>query len=252
MSLANIRVAFAACSRRNIAIMAGKSHGVRGCFKAASDAKLDDMRKRIVYRLSIWFCGIIFGFSLAVPAAFAGTPVEIVESFHRSLLEVMKSAATTKVQGRYEKLESPIGTTFNLPVMMQIASGTKWRTASDAEKAKLVDAFKRVSVGTYAQRFDGFSGEKFETIGVQDGPSGSKLVQTRIVRPNNDPVPITYVTRKFGDEWRVVDVIVSNGISELAVRRSEYNRILNSGGPGELVSKLNQKADAILAGASAN
>jgi hypothetical protein len=49
----------------------------------------------------------------------------------------------------------------------------------------------------------------------------------------------------------VVDVIVSNGISELAVRRSEYNAILNAGGPSELVSKLNQKADAILAGAAA-
>jgi phospholipid transport system substrate-binding protein len=184
--------------------------------------------------------------------AFAGQPREVVESFHRSLLEVMKSAATTKVQGRYEKLEAPITTAFNLPVMIQIASGAKWRAATDDEKAKLIDAFKRVSVDTYAQRFDGFSGEKFETIGEQDGPSGSKLVQTRIVRPNKEPVPITYVMRKFGDnDWRVVDVIVSNGISELAVRRSEYNAILNAGGPSELVGKLNQKADAILAGAAA-
>jgi phospholipid transport system substrate-binding protein len=205
-----------------------------------------------MYRLTIWFCGIIFGLSVAAPVAFAGPPSAVVETFHQSLLEVMKSAATTKVQGRYEKLESPIGAAFNLPVMIQVASGAKWRDATDAEKAKLVDAFKRVSVGTYAQRFDGFSGEKFETVGEQDGPSGAKLVQTRIVRPNKEPVPITYVMRKFGDDWRVVDVIVSNGISELAVRRSEYNAILNAGGPGELVTKLNQKADAILAGAQAN
>lgn len=187
-----------------------------------------------------------------VPSAFAGPPSEVVETFHRSLLDVMKSAGTTKVQGRYEQLESPIGSTFNLPFMIQIASGAKWRDATDEEKKKLVDAFRRVSVGTYAQRFDGFSGERFETVGEQDGPSGSKLVQTRIVRPNKEAVPITYVMRRFGDEWRIVDVIVSNGISELAVRRSEYNGILNSGGPGELVTKLNQKADAILAGAAAN
>ena len=185
-----------------------------------------------------------------MPSAFAGSPSEVVESFHQSLLGVMKSAATTKVQGRYEQLEAPIGTTFNLPFMIQIASGAKWRDATDAEKAKLVDGFKRVSVGTYAQRFDGFSGERFETVGEQDGPGGAKLVQTRIVRPNKDAVPITYVMRKFGDDWRVVDVIVSNGISELAVRRSEYNAILNAGGPSELVTKLNQKADAILAGST--
>lgn len=208
------------------------------------------MKISIMYRLTLWFCGAIFAISITVTNAFAGQPSEVVESFHQSLLEVMKSAATTKVQGRYEKLESPIGSTFNLPFMIQVASGAKWRDASDADKTKLVDAFKRVSVGTYAQRFDGFSGEKFETVGEQDGPSGAKLVQTRIVRPNKDAVPITYVMRKFGDDWRIVDVIVSNGISELAVRRSEYNGILNAGGPSELVTKLNQKADAILAGAA--
>ena len=195
---------------------------------------------------------MILGALLAAQPTLAGPPSAVVESFHQSLLDVMKTAATTKVQGRYEKLESPMGSTFNLPAMIQIASGSKWRDASDEEKAKLIGAFTRVSVGTYAQRFDGFSGERFETVSEQDGPGGSKLVQTRIVRPNKDPVPITYVLRKFGEDWRVVDVIVSNGISELAVRRSEYNAILNSGGPGELVSKLNQKADAILAGAAAN
>ena len=209
------------------------------------------MKTSLMYRLPIWFCGAIFGLSIAATSAVAGQPSEVVESFHQSLLKVMQTAATTKIQGRYDQLESPIGSTFNLPFMIQIASGAKWRDASDADKTKLVDAFKRVSVGTYAQRFDGFSGERFETVGEQDGPSGAKLVQTRIVRPNKDAVPITYVMRKFGDEWGIVDVIVSNGISELAVRRSEYNGILNAGGPSELVTKLNQKADAILAGATA-
>jgi phospholipid transport system substrate-binding protein len=204
-----------------------------------------------ILRLSIWFLGTILGLSLAAQPVVAGPPSAVVESFHQSLLDVMKTASSTKIQGRYEKLETPISETFNLPAMIQVASGTKWREASDDDKAKLVTAFRRVSVGTYAQRFDGFSGEQFETVGEQDGPSGSKLVQTRIVRPNKDPVPITYVLRKFGDDWRVVDVIVSNGISELAVRRSEYNAILSSGGPPELVAKLNQKADAILAGTAA-
>ncbi len=193
-------------------------------------------------------CGAAFlTFFFAVPFAVAETPRAVVETFHQSLLEVMKSATELKLRGRYERLTPPIENTFNLPVMIQIASGTKWRGASNEEKAKLIDAFKRVSVGTYASRFDGFSGEKFETVGEQDGPSGAKLVLTRIVRPNKDAVPLTYVTRKFGEDWRVVDVIVSGGISELAVRRSEYNTILNDGGPKELIARLNQKADQILA-----
>lgn len=193
-------------------------------------------------------CGAAFlALWIATPSAMAGSPSEVVETFHQTLLDIMKSATELKLRGRYERLSPPIEGTFNLPVMIQIASGAKWKGASDDEKMKLVEAFTRVSVGTYAARFDGFSGEKFETLGEQDGPSGSRLVLTRIVRPNKEAVPLTYVTRKFSEDWRVVDVIVSGGISELAVRRSEYNTILNDGGPKELIARLNQKADQILA-----
>ena len=182
----------------------------------------------------------------AAAAASGATPSAVVENFHHSLLATMKSADELKVRGRYQKLEPEVEGAFNLPFMIQIAAGTKWRSATDDEKAKLIAAFKRVSVGTYASRFNGFSGERFETLSERDGPGGAKMVYTRIVRPNKEPVPITYVTRKFGDTWRVYDVIVSGGISELAVRRSEYNAILNDSGPGGLIARLNQKADQML------
>lgn len=190
--------------------------------------------------------------ALLPSAAGAATPSALIESFHQTLLAVMRSAAQTKAAERYEQLKGPVDAAFNLPFMIQIAAGQKWRGASEEEKARLTEAFKRVSAATYAARFDGFSGERFEILGEQDGPSGSRLVQTQIVRPGKDAVPITYVVRKFGDAtsgetWRIIDVIVSGGISELAVRRSEYNGILAQGGVAGLIERLNQTADRLLA-----
>ena len=179
-------------------------------------------------------------------AAAAATPTDVVEGFHSSLIEVLKGADQTKPTGRYQQLEPKVERAFDLPFMIRIASGTKWRDASDAERTALIDAFKRLSVATYAARFDSFSGERFETLGEQDGPNGTRMVLTRITRPGKDSVPITYVMRKLDDEWRAIDVIVSGGISELAVRRSEYNTILSEGGPGGLITRLNQKADQML------
>jgi phospholipid transport system substrate-binding protein len=184
--------------------------------------------------------------ALTGPAG-AAEPRALIDAFHDSLLGVMKKAAATRPAERYEQLVVPVETTFNMPVMIQIAAGAKWRAASEEEKAKLTDAFKRVSAATYAARFDGFSGERFEIIGEQDGPSGTRLVLTQIVRPGKESVPITYVGRKFGNDWRIIDVIVSGGISELAVRRSEYAGILNNAGVTGLVQNLNQTADRLLA-----
>jgi phospholipid transport system substrate-binding protein len=203
------------------------------------------MRFRAIFRCLVVILAV-------VPfAAQAATPSALVEGFHQTLLSVMKTAAQTKAAERYEQLKGPVETAFNLPFMIQVAAASKWKAASEEEKAKLTEAFKRVSAATYAARFDGFSGERFEILEEKDGPSGMRIVQTQIVRPGKDSVPLTYVVRKFGEassgeNWRIVDVIVSGGISELAVRRSEYNGILAEGGVGGLIERLNQTADRLL------
>jgi phospholipid transport system substrate-binding protein len=185
---------------------------------------------------------------VAVPvrAAENSTPSDVIRQFDDTLLDVMRNAKSLQFKGRYDKLAPKIDSTFNLPFMIQIASGTKWKSASDDERAQLAEAFRRVSVGTYAQRFDDFSGESFRLLGEQDGPSGTKLVSTEIARPAKDPVPITYVMRRFGDDWRVIDVILVGGISELATRRSEYTAVLNDKGPAGLITALTAKADQII------
>ena len=54
--------------------------------------------------------------------------------------------------------------------------------------------------------------------------------------------------RQVKDEWRIVDVLVDKGISELAVKRSEYRGVLRYGGIDALIRTLNAKADQLLAG----
>ena len=86
---------------------------------------------------------------------------------------------------------------------------------------------------TYAARFNGFSGERFETLGERPGPRETVLVDTRIVRPDAPAVPITYVMTEQGgtaDHRRAS----RRSISELAVRRSEYNQVLRNGGTERL------------------
>ena len=41
--------------------------------------------------------------------------------------------------------------------------------------------------------------------------------------------------------WRIVDVLLERSISELAVRRSEYNQVLRTGGADKLAEVLDQK-----------
>ncbi|MAI10722.1 MAG: hypothetical protein CBD27_10740 [Rhodospirillaceae bacterium TMED167] len=176
----------------------------------------------------------------------AAEPKKVVEEFHAALLEVMKTAEKTPVEQRYKQLEPVILDAFNLDFMIKIAVGSRWKKTPGAEKAALAAAFKRMSAGTYAARFDGYSGESFKTLNITDGPRKTKLVKTHILRPEDSPVKLTYVMRQFGPDWHIIDVLLDGSISEMAVRVSEYRNILRNQGAGALATALDKIADRLI------
>ncbi len=184
----------------------------------------------------------------AVPAGAAEVePRVLVERFQGNLLAVMKDAETLGVKGRYERLVSSIEETFYLPLMIRIASGPYWKGADQTQRSRLISAFRRMSVSKVATLFDAYAGETFEAIGEKPGPQNTLLVKTRIVIPDKPSVNLTYVAKTIKERWRLIDVIVDDGISELSVRRSEYRRVLQNEGIDGLIAILNKKADELIA-----
>lgn len=170
-----------------------------------------------------------------------------VEQLHAALLDVMKKAETQDVRARFRVLQPILTVAFDMRLMAALSTGSHWRKASSDDQVRLIAAFQRFSVATYASRFDGWSGQSFETLAVKDGPRGTKLVQTRINRSNNEaPVPLTYVVRKKSTQWQVIDILLDAGISEISVRRSEYRSILISDGIQTLTRILAARADKLL------
>ncbi len=188
---------------------------------------------------------IVVGAAGVVEAA-TGSPSEVVEKFQARLLEVMKDAAKLSVRQRVERLAPSVESAFHLPLMAQIATAGYWSKATPSQRLQLVSAFQRMSVTTLATLFDAYEGEVFDIIAEKPGPQQTKLVMTKLTKADKSTVSIAYVARKFDDGWRMIDVIVDNGISELKVRRSEYNLILNKEGIAGLVALLNRKADELI------
>jgi phospholipid transport system substrate-binding protein len=192
---------------------------------------------------------------MVVGAAKAGAtevpPAKVIGEFHDILLNVMKGSKSSTAKERYGQLEPAIEKAFNLGFMIRAASGTAWRKASDAHKADLAKAFRRMSIATYAFRFKGYSGQRFETLRTGDGPRKMQLVYTHIVSPKknkrDESVKLTYVTKKFKESWRIVDILLDGGISELSVKHSEYRTILKTKGAGALATLLDKKADQLIA-----
>jgi phospholipid transport system substrate-binding protein len=181
----------------------------------------------------------------AAPAAetanAAQAPVEVVETFHAGLLDIMKHAEELGLAGRIEEMGPLMGKVFDLDFMASKAIGTHWRRLSDADKARWSEVFKRFTTASYAGRFTGFKGEEFVTLGLEEAARGTRLVLTEIRVPDEDDVQLNYRLLENDGQWRVIDVYLNGTVSELALRRSEYASALKREGFEELVAAIETK-----------
>jgi phospholipid transport system substrate-binding protein len=179
--------------------------------------------------------------SFVSPAFAAGDAKATIQTLDSALMDAMKSAQKLGYQGRYDKLAPVVEQTYDLPLMARFSIGPQWASLSPDDQAKIIEAFKKLSIGTYASRFDGYDGEQFQITGESPTTGGDDVVDTKLMRPHDDAVDLNYRLRKSGDDWKIIDVYLSGTISQLANYRSEFTKTLRDKGPDGLVQLINDK-----------
>lgn len=192
------------------------------------------------------------GWAAVAPTTSAADPVDPavapVKTFYDALLDAMKRASRLSVEARYQRLDAPVRAFFDLPAMARIAVGPAWTSTSADDRAELLAQFARMTIATYASRFDGYSGERFDVKPASEPRGENRVVHTGLVQANGEVVALDYLSHSTLEGWKVIDVYLNGTISELATRRSEFTAILRSGGAAALVASLRQRADKLLAG----
>jgi phospholipid transport system substrate-binding protein len=180
--------------------------------------------------------------SFAAAQASTGDPKATVQAFYDSLEDTMKHGDELGFDGRYQKLEPVIQDTFDVPVMAKIAIGSEWTAFSPDEKERMLDAFNRYMVTTYAARFKSYKGQQFQVGEVKQPADNRSLVETKIIRSNGDPVALNYLFRPSEDgSWKIIDVYLSGAISEMARMRSDFSATVTGGGANALIAALEKK-----------
>jgi phospholipid transport system substrate-binding protein len=175
------------------------------------------------------------------PAVAADEAQQVIERLHAALLDVMRDAADLGYEGRYEELEPVLEESYDFPFMIRIAVGPAWREFAADERERITELFTEMSIATYAARFDGYDGERFDVLGDEPAPRDTVLVHSRIVLSDEEPVELSYLLKKFDGDWRIIDVLLEARYSELARQRAEFAAVLRNGGVPDLVATLQRK-----------
>lgn len=184
--------------------------------------------------------------SLYATSAFSqeesATARQIIDKFQTELIHVMKDGKKLGYAGRYEKLEPAVMNSHDLPKIARIVVGKEGEKLTEEQQKKLADVFTRISVASYAHNFKDFSGEEFIIDSEEETKNGGVVIHSHLTIPDDKPVKFDYMLKEKGASWRIINII-ANGVSDLALKRSEYTAILQRDGFDALISQINEKID---------
>jgi len=168
---------------------------------------------------------------------------QVVEGFQDSLIETMKQGKELGFQGRYDKLDAVVRQSHDLPKIARIVVGKQWEKLTSEQQAKLEAVFSQLSISAYAHNFKDYSGESFTFISEEETGRGGIVVHTNLVIPGDKDVKFDYMMKKKDDSWQIINII-ADGVSDLALKRSDYTSVLNREGFDALIAKINEKIES--------
>ncbi len=172
-----------------------------------------------------------------------------IQRLNAALLAAMKAGRETAFSQRYTTLEPVIEQTFDLDAVLAASIGLAWAGMPSDQKAQLRAAFRRYTVASYAANFDNYTGQRFQLApAVRNVGNGDVIVFTGIVAADGTSHKLDYVMRNTASGWKAVDVLADGSISRVAVQRSDFRHLLNSGGAPALMAGLQRKVASLSGG----
>jgi phospholipid transport system substrate-binding protein len=179
--------------------------------------------------------------SVAIGAGSVAQPV--VEQLQSALLEALKQGDKSDFAARYARLAPVVTETHDFDTIARLVIGRKhWGEWQAGQREAFLATFRELSIATYADKFSSWSGERFEVLGEEETQRGNELVRTTLTKSNGDRVQLDYVLMASDGQWRIINVI-ADGVSDLALKRSEYTQVLDDQGYDALIGKLREKIE---------
>ena len=176
----------------------------------------------------------------------AGIPTDQLRGATERVLKVLQDPElkpATKGEERRQQIRAIADEIFDWQETGKRALARHWQGRSPKEQQEFSTLFASLVERSYIGKIEQFSGERVVYVG--DSIEGDQAtVRTKLVTKSNTEIPIDYRMQKEGDRWRAYDVVIE-GVSLVSNYRTQFNRIIQQSGYGELVNKLRAKQEEL-------
>ena len=177
----------------------------------------------------------------------AESPNEVVAEAANLLDQALKARKEELINDKealYVVIDDILLPRFDRKLAAQLVLGRHWRTASDAQKTRFIEAFYTTLVRRYADGIFEFDQKKMEILPYRGDESKIRtVVKTKARLDDGTEVPVNYRLIKRPQGWQLYDVVIE-GISYVRTFRVELNSEISATSLDAAIARLESNASA--------
>jgi phospholipid transport system substrate-binding protein len=178
------------------------------------------------------------------PNANTQTPQTLVENSAKKML-VELDANRAMYKGDPKKLDALVGNVllpnFDTEYSARLVLGQSWRTATEEQRKRFVDAFYHSLLRNYGAALIDFTADRFVVLPYKGDPADTTAtVRTEVKRSSGDKVPVNFSLRKTPEGWKAWDVVIE-GISYVKSFRTDFASEIQQKGLDDVITRLEKE-----------
>jgi phospholipid transport system substrate-binding protein len=178
----------------------------------------------------------------AAPAAVPGPgPQQLVQQVAQDLLKDLdadREGYRKDPKRLHALIDKHLLRNFDVDYSARLVLGRYWRTATDAQKKRFIDAFYQSLLRNYGDAMIDFTADRMKILPYKGDPAGTTAtVRTEVKRDNGTAVPVNYSLHVTPQGWKAWDVTIE-GISYVKNYRTDFGAEIEQKGIDSLIQRL--------------
>ncbi len=193
---------------------------------------------------------VVFLFTLLLVggSALADTaPLSATDTVRQATRELYQALEKNQVrvhkdpQLLYELVEGSLLPYTDLQTMSRWVLGRYWRSASEDQRKRFEDEFRRLLVRTYSAAIQQAELEDIRYLPERPGTRDDRrVVRTEVKRKGQPPLPIDYYMHRVDGRWLLYDVRIE-GVSLITNYRSSFASAIADKGLDALIREMAER-----------
>jgi phospholipid transport system substrate-binding protein len=168
-------------------------------------------------------------------------PQELMRQVSQNLLKdldadrEMYRKDPTKIRPLVDKHLLPY---FDVDYSARLVLGKYWRTATEAQRKRFIDAFYQSLMRNYGNAMAEFTADRLKILPFRGDPAATTAtIRTEVKRDNGTAVPVNYSLHATPAGWRAWDVTIE-GISYVRNYRTDFGAEIEQKGIDAVIQRL--------------